>query len=434
MKRARTVTGWLLIGLLGGALAQGCGASSNSPRVSGTGAAAGSAGKDAGSMTVEPPGNGGNGGESQFDPLCGIAEVNGCVPDSETNSVCLEGIGGKGGSGGSKGTSTGAGAGTGGRATGGTGASKGGTGPGTGGTGPTTGGTGAISAGGAGGESGAEGGVSQGGAAAAAGDLGSSRPQSGQGGERSGAAGESTIGGAGSPSETGTGGTLASGGRSGSGGQSTGSVAGGTSVPASVSCQVVESPAHKGTPVATCRPAGTGTKGAPCFSGADCAPKFACVGSGPGQCLPYCCSGPTECEAYIDTHCAVEALVPDPQGSRSLQVPVCVPAVKCSLAEPYPCPKGVTCSCPDDSACVVVSDNGTTSCLPVSKLGTGVAPDDACPCAWGNVCSQATNHCVKLCEVAAGDAVCDSGRCQASAALPSGWGTCVGEARDGGAQ
>ncbi len=409
MKRARTVTGWLLLGLLGGAVAQGCGSSASPKHNSSSGANAGTAGNDGTSTTVQPVGNGGGGGESEYNSLCGIPDTNPCVPDFDTNAVCLEVVGGRGGSsGGGKGGAGGNGATT---ATGGRGA-----------------GGSVSSPAGAGGESGtdaSEGGMSLGGVGAAAGESASNGAQSGQGGETSGGAGQSALGG--EPGEPGSGGSGTTSGTSGTAQASAGR-AGGAAQTASSSCQVIESPNHKGLPLATCRPAGTGTEGSPCFSGADCAPKFACVGGGPGQCRAYCCSGPEQCQAYTGTHCAVEPLVPDAKSTRVLEVPVCMPAVKCSLAEPYPCPDG-TCSCPAETACVVVTDDGTTSCVPVSDLpseeeGGATKP---CPCARGFVCSQASHTCVKLCEVAAAGG-CDSGRCQASPALPAGWGTCVGVA------
>lgn len=425
MKRARIVTGWLLIGLAGGTVAEGCGSSANQPHNFGSGAAAGNAGKDSGSMTVQALGSSGNGGESPYDPHCGIADTNPCVPDLQSNSSCVEAAGGKSGARGGTGGTGGSGGGAP-PSTGGTASSTGGS---TGGTGVSTGGSGSPGPAGAGGESGAttssEGGASQGGVGAISGGGGRSGGESVQAGESG--AGQSGANVAGAAGETGTGGSLALGGRSASGGRASGGHAGSGAVTASVSCQVVENPTHKGSPLAACRPAGTGSEGSPCFSSADCAPSFACIGDGPGQCRAYCCTGPDQCQAHAGTHCAVEALVPDPNGTRPLSVPVCMPAVKCSLAGS---------SCPDDSACVVVSDDGTTSCVPLSEL-----PADGkgkygmpCPCAPGYVCSQASNTCVTLCEVAAPTPKCASGRCQASAALPAGWGTCIGVApKDAGA-
>lgn len=418
MKRARTVSGWLLLGLLGGAVAQGCGSSERPKHNPNSGANAGTGGTDGTSTTVQPPGNGGGGGESEYNSLCGIPDTNFCVPDVETNALCLEFVGGSGGSSGRGGK--------GGTSNGGTGATTatGGSGRGAGGSVSSPAG-----AGGEGGIGGSEGGMSQAGVGAVAGESASNGAQSGQGGENPASAGQATLGGA--PGETGTGGSISTGGTSGTSHASAGR-AGGAALNASISCQVIESPNHKGLPLSTCRPAGSGTEGSPCFSGSDCAPKFACVGHGPGQCRAYCCSGPDQCQAYTGTHCAVEPLVPEPKSTRLLPVPVCMPAVECSLAEPYPC-LDRTCSCPKETACVVVTDDGTTSCVPVSDLpseengGEGLP----CPCARGYVCSSASNKCVRLCEVG----VAGTCRCQASPALPPGWGTCVGvPAKDAAAQ
>jgi len=178
-------------------------------------------------------------------------------------------------------------------------------------------------------------------------------------------------------------------------------------------------------------PAGDGDDAKPCLSGGDCQPGFACVGEGPGQCRRYCCSGQSSCEN--NQHCTVEPLVLASAG-EALQVPVCMPVIDCSLAEPFPCKEG-TCSCPMDSACVVIGNRGTTSCVPTASLpprGEGEA-GMPCPCARGFVCSQAAKQCVKLCQVEAPADYCNGARCQASGALPPGWGTCVGVPPKGGA-
>jgi hypothetical protein len=434
----RTVTGWLLLGLLAGALAQGCGSSSKLHGPQSGGPGAGSGGKDAGSMTVEPPGVSGADGESKYDSLCGVLTTASCVPDELDNTMCVAASSGKGGSGGRNTGSGGSTAGSGATGTGGTGNAVG-----TGGTGGSSspganGGSGgselASGAGGEGGVQASAGGAPEGGVENAAGgappDLG------GQGGVQSaeGGAGQRGLAGAGSPGEAGMSPNPGdTGGRpSGAGGPNAGTSSSG-SPKSAVSCQVIENTKHKGTPVAVCGPAGPGTEGSPCFSGEDCAPSLACVGDGPGQCRAYCCSGSEQCKLYPGTHCTDEPLVLATKPSRTLEVPVCMPPVKCNLAEPYPCDSG-TCSCPKDSACVVVSDDGTTSCVPRAELPTGEdgTNGDPCPCQPGFVCSQ-TNTCVELCEVAA-ESKCSSGRCQASGSLPAGWGTCVGDApKDAGA-
>jgi hypothetical protein len=199
------------------------------------------------------------------------------------------------------------------------------------------------------------------------------------------------------------------------------------------SCQVSENPRRRGQPIAACADAGVGSEGSACFSGADCSPGLACVGSGPGECRPYCCTGNGQCKDHPGTHCAVASLVGAKPGVPGLGVPVCLPAIKCSLSEPYPCNGAPNCSCGEDGACVVVDKDGTTSCVPSSELpptGEGVT-GDPCPCAWGFVCSA--NQCIQLCQVALPD-LCDSHRCQSSVSLPDGWGTCIGAApKDAGA-
>jgi hypothetical protein len=176
-------------------------------------------------------------------------------------------------------------------------------------------------------------------------------------------------------------------------------------------------------------PSGPGTVDSPCLSGADCRPGLACVGKVAGRCRPYCCDH-TACRSHEDTHCVEEPLLGVPgSGDQARMVPVCVPAVDCSLGEDYPCGDGSPCTCPDDTACMVVSEDGKTSCVVPGRGAAG----EACPCRWGHVCSQVTNECVKLCQTAAPGDDCGSGRCQATPALPVGWGVCVGlVATDGG--
>jgi hypothetical protein len=175
-----------------------------------------------------------------------------------------------------------------------------------------------------------------------------------------------------------------------------------------------------GSPVAACAPAGSGESGAPCVSEADCRAGLACVGEGnAGQCRPYCCLEPDPCAT--DTYCAERKQKADlSPGQTPLVVPVCVPADKCSLDEPYPCPAGTSCKCKDGTACTVVKDDGTTSCVPP---GTGHA-GDKCPCAAGYLCSQASTTCLKLCSTNAATPECGSGKCVSVAYLPAGYGVC----------
>lgn len=397
--------GWLLLGLLGGMLGQGCGSSSTHPpgrpaRAAGTG------GKDGDTVTVEPAGGqGGNGGASPYDELCGI-HTQSCVPDESTNDLCKPSIG--------TGPSPLPGAGNG------------------------SGGSITLPSAGQGGEPAVSG---AGAAAGEPGSAGQSGAPGGQGGEA-----QSQAGGAGAPPDNG--GNEAAGGQPGQGmmepasaGRSAQGGTGGNPPPSAgsagttvstlslTSCQVTEDPKHRGRAVAECLPAGNGLEGDPCFSGADCRGGLACVGTGPGQCRPYCCSGNGACRDR--THCSPEPLLA-PGAKTTLEVPVCMPVVNCSLAEP-PCMEGASCSCPVGSACVVVGSDGTTSCVNTSSLPTSPDGEDGkpCPCGWGFVCSQASDTCVKLCQTGAPDLYCDGARCQPGTNLPLGWGTCVGVAPKG---
>ncbi|HEV8547948.1 MAG TPA: hypothetical protein VGQ57_02950 [Polyangiaceae bacterium] len=398
--------GWTLLGLLGGLSGQGCGSSSRHD-LGKPSSGAGSSGKGTGTMTVEPQGGqGGLGGMSQYDALCGISVADFCLPDDETTTADCK-------------------------------ASFGGSSPQI----PTAGrGAGGAPGGGAAGQAGesAAGAGAMSGATADAGGAGVPSAQAGAT-SNAGAAGDSLAsagggaGGEGGQAPSGTS-TAGQGVNPGSGGTSPASAgtAGTAGVPIRTvtntsSCQVTTQSKNDDHAVARCLPAGMGNDGAPCFSGADCRAGLACVGDGPGQCRPYCCAGESSCSGR--THCAVESLVLATT-SVKLPVPVCMPIVDCSLAEPYPCPDGATCSCSHANACVVVGSDKTTSCVPAASLppkGKGEA-GMACPCAWGFVCSHATNECVKLCEVAARDLYCGGARCQPSSTLPDGWGTCVGTA------
>lgn len=193
-----------------------------------------------------------------------------------------------------------------------------------------------------------------------------------------------------------------------------------------VSCQVSRD--ELSVAVRRCAPAGAQGAGAACAASADCAPGLGCVGdeSG-GRCRPYCCSVDTACGD--GSFCAPRPLRSPPgRPTVALVVPMCVPADNCSLSEPYPCENSSTgCVCRPGTACTVVKPDGTTSCV---EPGAGVA-GQACPCAAGHICSQASNQCVRICRLGtAGE--CGSGRCQASANFPDGYGVCVSTDSDGG--
>ena len=81
-----------------------------------------------------------------------------------------------------------------------------------------------------------------------------------------------------------------------------------------------------------------------------------------GRCLRYCCSGDGTCDK--GSYCAEQLLrnASSDTAAEPLRVPVCVPADDCSLEEPFPCPEGTECRCQDDTACLVVRDDGRSTC------------------------------------------------------------------------
>jgi hypothetical protein len=373
VRRASRAFVYSLFGLLAAAAVEACGASDN-PRdrgpVAGRGGGSGLGNMDA--TTVDAPTEGGMGGAplTDYDPLCGVTRP-GCVPDrANACSATMGGASGRGAGGASAGSSGSA-------ATAGTGNASG-----------TVGAPGGAGESGDGGQGG-EGGIGQAGSVS-------------QGGV-------SSSGGAGSSGSAGTT----------SGGAGTSGTAGmGAGLPR-YACQVG---IRRAEPVAACVLAGSGGIDAPCLDGSDCQPGLACVGNVAGRCRPYCCDH-SACRSVSGTHCSEEPLLGVPEvAGRAPMVPVCVPAVECSLAEDYPC-VGNACACPDDTACMVVSAEGKTSCV---TPGDG-AQGEACPCQWGHICSATSNRCEKLCQTAAPGDACGSARCQASGTvLPVGWGICVG--------
>jgi hypothetical protein len=415
MNKPRRAFGWICTGLLLSAAVEACSASSSPELPGGSAAVGGGAGTNMGDGTVvEPLPSGGDGGESTYNPLCGVPS-DGCLPDD--SEACPDGLAGAGNSSGGRG----GGAGSGGSAGAKAGAAGSSAVSGRGGTPAANGGDS-----GEGGESASIPGGNGGEAGSAAGEGGATPNQPpAVGGDGNGGEGGTTEGASGA----GQGGA----GSGGDGGQSGGGGAGsdGGSVPWPYSCQVRVTSSRD--VVSVCKPAGSGKVGDGCFSGADCAAGLGCVGErSPGQCRPYCCEGSDSC-VERGTHCTEERLVGETSQPR---VPVCMPATGCDLAEKE-CTGGATCTCPEDEACVVVAGDGTTSCVPRSSLpseGNGLA-GAMCPCAFGHFCSEATNRCVKLCQTTApsgqaaadgGVAGCGRGRCQASPGLPTGWGVCIG--------
>ncbi|MDF3071122.1 MAG: hypothetical protein K0R38_6723 [Polyangiaceae bacterium] len=268
---------------------------------------------------------------------------------------------------------------------------------------PNEGNEGGAAAGGAGGDAnGGEAPLGAGGATAGA-------PAGGADGGAGEAGGAPSIGG-----ETASGGAAASSGQGGEGQEP-------SPLPA-YGCQVSR---QNNEPYRSCVPAGSGRANAPCFTAADCAPGLACVTEGEAaRCLPYCCEAAKGCEA--GTYCAERPLrraPSDPSEAELPSVPVCVPADGCSLEDPYPCPSDSLCRCQSGTACMVVRDDGTTSCLEPGENKKG----EMCPCAWNHVCSKVTNRCVQICRTDAATNECGEQRCQASSELPDHFGVCVGQ-------
>jgi len=268
-----------------------------------------------------------------------------------------------------------------------------------------------------------------GGDAAANGQAGD-RGDSGEGGSGGDSAGPSNSGGAGEGGASGA----RDGGASGAGGEAGASSAAGAPgvVPGTgptYSCQVQRAESAPFAAFSGCALAGIGGENAPCLTAKDCQPGLGCVGDQTaGLCQKYCCQDANDCEH--GTYCAPrpmrDATVNAARGTP-LYIPVCVHAENCDLSAPYPCPSGSECACGSGTACVVVRSDGTTTC---AVPGTGKV-GEACPCAWGYVCSAASNQCLELCNTEDSSA-CGSGKCQSASELPNGWGVCVSGSASGG--
>lgn len=186
-----------------------------------------------------------------------------------------------------------------------------------------------------------------------------------------------------------------------------------------------------------CEGAGPEQFGDSCSRTLDCGAGLTCVKEGRGPvCRSYCCGDSESCPS--DTYCATETtIISSAQSVEGADVPVCVQAEKCDLAEPYPCPQDQSCTCPAGKACSVVRRQGLTACVEPASGVQGepcscAAGREPCFCAAGYVCSNPTLTCLKLCQLTLSNAadsttsVCKVGTsCQASNDLPGGWGVCV---------
>jgi hypothetical protein len=205
---------------------------------------------------------------------------------------------------------------------------------------------------------------------------------------------------------------------------------------ATYGCQVQRTADDPKLVTSQCAVVGPGGDNAPCLTSADCKAGFGCVGDqNSGKCQAYCCESADNCKQ--GKYCADRALRDAvinalPKGSsdisKTLSIPVCVPAENCDLGAPYPCTTGTQCACEAGTACLVVRSDGTTTCAVPGAGKVG----DPCPCAWGHVCSAATNQCLQLCYTPSAPSCGDGGRCQSASELPDGWGVCVGATPSGG--
>ena len=90
-----TLLGWLLLGSVGGMLVEGLRRDLEPSVHQGHPKAAGTGGKDTGTMTVQPQGGqGGAGSLAPYNPLCGVPATQFCVPDLSSNDLCKPSIGG----------------------------------------------------------------------------------------------------------------------------------------------------------------------------------------------------------------------------------------------------------------------------------------------------------------------------------------------------
>lgn len=171
-----------------------------------------------------------------------------------------------------------------------------------------------------------------------------------------------------------------------------------------LTCQLVPDGTHA---AAKCGLAGVAGDGDPCNQAADCVAGFGCAATSvTGVCRQYCCGNPELCGPQ--TFCQ-----PTKMAEADVEVPLCVPAKPCELLN-----DGAHCT--DGQTCTIVRADGTTSCVDPGDGHEG----DACPCAAGYMCSNATGTCVKLCHLDGDE--CGNGTCQGGTLpYPENVGFCV---------
>lgn len=161
-----------------------------------------------------------------------------------------------------------------------------------------------------------------------------------------------------------------------------------------LACRVT--PPHRGVGARSqCGLAGTVTDGMSCSGAADCAAGYECISD--GTCRHYCCAGVcTDANQFCD----IQAMAGNPTN-----VPVCMPIQSCGLLD-QPTDAG---SCARTQTCVVVRENGATSCVDPGIRHAGEECDTQL-CARGLVClgKSGDRHCYVLCHTAHGATECAS--------------------------
>lgn len=166
---------------------------------------------------------------------------------------------------------------------------------------------------------------------------------------------------------------------------------------------------------AACKVVGTSLDNQPCNSTADCAAGLGCVKTaGSGVCRHYCCGKLEECDK--GTYCFPVSSFDS--GNAGPHIPVCLPASNCQLLNDATCESGLT--------CVIVRDDGTTTCLEPGPGHRGDPCAGTLGCAPGFYCSD-QQACAKLCHTDQ-PGECDApGVCQGGMqGFPSNIGICAG--------
>ena len=140
----------------------------------------------------------------------------------------------------------------------------------------------------------------------------------------------------------------------------------------------------------------TGSDGATCDVGEDCAPGLDCIvgDKGTKSCRHYCCGG--TCKGNLSngsaTFCDVQSLADVPQ-----KAPVCMPLKRCNRLLAVG-------ECSATESCTVVTEAGDTGCVAIGDKQVGQSCDES-HCAAKLTClgQPGSRKCFKLCKVSASD-------------------------------